>query len=89
MRGILLNKHIFYFNQYKCKTDFFLLFRLYSTKKQKITRSQVDDVINNQSEIEIPKPQQLMKVAIIGAPNAGKSSFINTLTNHRVSLLIL
>lgn len=35
-----------------------------------------------------PKPNQnekLVKVAIIGTPNAGKSTFINSLVNHRVS----
>lgn len=30
------------------------------------------------------KSQKSIKVAIIGAPNAGKSSFINTITNHRI-----
>lgn len=31
--------------------------------------------------------QKLIRVAVIGAPNAGKSSFINSLINHRVSVL--
>lgn len=29
--------------------------------------------------------EKLVKIAIIGAPNAGKSTFINNLLNHRVS----
>ncbi len=37
-----------------------------------------------------PKPVQnekLVKIAIIGTPNAGKSTFINNLLNHRVSIV--
>lgn len=29
--------------------------------------------------------QKLIKIAVIGLPNAGKSTFINNLINHRVS----
>lgn len=39
------------------------------------------------SATETPTPEtkeKLIKVAIIGAPNAGKSTFINNLINHRV-----
>lgn len=36
--------------------------------------------------IESPQqPEKIIKVAVIGAPNAGKSSFINSITNHRVN----
>lgn len=31
------------------------------------------------------KNEKMIKVAIIGVPNAGKSTFINNLINHRVS----
>lgn len=37
---------------------------------------------------ETPNPttnEKLVKVAIIGVPNAGKSTFINNLIDHRVS----
>lgn len=29
--------------------------------------------------------EKLVKIAVIGTPNAGKSTFINNLLNHRVS----
>lgn len=32
--------------------------------------------------------QKLNKIAIIGLPNAGKSTFINSLISHRVSIII-
>lgn len=31
------------------------------------------------------KNERLIKIAVIGVPNAGKSTFINNLINHRVS----
>ena len=31
------------------------------------------------------KNEKLVKLAIIGVPNAGKSTFINNFVNHRVS----
>lgn len=30
------------------------------------------------------KKEKLIKVAVVGVPNAGKSTFINNLINHRV-----
>lgn len=33
------------------------------------------------------KNEKLIKVAIVGLPNAGKSTFINNLINHRVSTI--
>lgn len=59
---------------------------LYSTEKKKTEKlneiaAEVDDVAAHGHGI---KSQKSIKVAIIGAPNAGKSSFINTITNHRI-----
>lgn len=39
---------------------------------------------NSKSQLQI-KNEKLIKIAIIGVPNAGKSTFINNLINHRVS----
>lgn len=33
---------------------------------------------------EDPNAQKLIKIAIIGVPNSGKSTFINKIINHRV-----
>lgn len=38
-----------------------------------------------QTTPESESPQKLVKVAIVGVPNAGKSTFINNLIDHRVS----
>lgn len=35
----------------------------------------------------MPPDAELLKVAIIGAPNAGKSTFVNRLMGWRVSLI--
>lgn len=35
------------------------------------------------------KNEKLVKIAVIGTPNAGKSTFINNLLNHRVSAELL
>jgi predicted GTPase len=35
---------------------------------------------------DMPADSELLKVAIIGAPNAGKSTFVNRLMGWRVSL---
>jgi ribosome biogenesis GTPase A len=36
---------------------------------------------------DMPADSELLKVAIIGAPNVGKSTFVNRLMGWRVSLL--
>jgi GTPase involved in cell partitioning and DNA repair len=48
--------------------------RLLSTK---INSKKVEQNLSNPNE-------KLVKVAVIGVPNAGKSTFINNLINHRV-----
>lgn len=42
---------------------------------------------DEQHEAETPKEKHVVKVAVLGVPNAGKSTFINNLINHRVNLL--
>lgn len=37
--------------------------------------------------IEPSTKQKLLRVAVIGAPNAGKSSFINSVSNRKVNFL--
>lgn len=63
--------------------------RLYSVEKQNVfTNSNKDALTKEQNSDDAPaketKKEKIIKVAIIGAPNAGKSSFINTITNHRI-----
>lgn len=36
-------------------------------------------------KVEPVQNEKLVKIAVIGTPNAGKSTFINNLLNHRVS----
>lgn len=73
---------ILLFNQYKSQ---------YATNIQSIYKSQLNSCRGLQTkslEKEESKPnknEKLVKVAIIGSPNAGKSTFINKLLNHRVS----
>lgn len=43
------------------------------------------NAVNNQPTNESSKQEKLIKVAVVGVPNAGKSTFINNLINHRVS----
>lgn len=44
-----------------------------------------NDPTPEENSSDLPeKKQKVIKVAIIGAPNAGKSSFINTFTSHRI-----
>lgn len=69
---------IFYFNQIKLRSGLLTVYRFNSTKE--FVPSANDDVASEQKE----KKQKVIKVAIIGAPNAGKSSFINTFTSHRI-----
>lgn len=57
--------------------------RLYSIEKQSVLNNK-NDVTTKETHDEIPKKEKTIKVAVIGAPNAGKSSFINTITNHRI-----
>ncbi|CAF4433935.1 unnamed protein product, partial [Adineta steineri] len=37
---------------------------------------------------DMPADAELLKVAIIGTPNAGKSTFVNRLMGWRVSLIV-
>lgn len=40
---------------------------------------------DEQHEVGNPKQKHVIKVAVLGVPNAGKSTFINSLIRHRVS----
>lgn len=40
-----------------------------------------------QTKVPSPENSRLMKVAIVGVPNAGKSTIINALTNYDVWLM--
>lgn len=42
--------------------------------------------IKSQPKAEKEKNEKLIKIAIIGVPNAGKSTLINSLVDHRVSI---
>lgn len=49
--------------------------------------------LQNEEEAELVKPenesqQKLLKLAVIGLPNAGKSTFINGLMDRKVNILI-
>lgn len=81
----ILVKPILESNKLQWKPCTFILSRSFAKKKSKLTFSETADVPIDQNVPGEPKPQKMLKVSIIGAPNAGKSSFINTLTNHRVS----
>lgn len=82
MQNYLTNR-IFYFNQIKLKTGLFSVFRFSSTK-QLVPFTNDDTASEEDSSDFQEKKQKVIKVAIIGAPNAGKSSFINTFTSHRI-----
>lgn len=62
--------------------------RFYSIGKQKIHNNNFNDNANDEKTkdepVKVQTKEKIIKVAIIGAPNAGKSSFINTITNHRI-----
>lgn len=57
--------------------------RLYSVDKQSAFTNNKNDTIEEKPDHERTN-EKTIKVAIIGAPNAGKSSIINTITNHRI-----
>lgn len=46
------------------------------------------DCCNKNDFIEL-KPQRLLKIAVIGVPNAGKSSIINSIVQRNVSTSII
>lgn len=72
-------------NQLNHRSSIVFWRNLCSTEKQRTDQLNVvnNDVDDEAHSNEI-KSQKSIKVAIIGAPNAGKSSFINTITNHRI-----
>lgn len=43
------------------------------------------DTISKQHKEQKEQDQKTLSIAVIGVPNAGKSTFINNLINHRVS----
>lgn len=54
---------------------------------QKLVVAESNNKASNQKPAATAnKNEKLLKVAIVGVPNAGKSTFINNLLNHRVSL---
>lgn len=60
--------------------------RFYSDKKQSVRSdiiSKTDENALDEATTETSS-EKMVKVAIIGAPNAGKSSLINTMMNHRI-----
>lgn len=89
MEGFLLNKHSLFAisNQLK-RSTVVLIRRLYVTEKQSVLFNRNDETNTTITKIDASdaetKQEKIIKVAIIGAPNAGKSSFINTITNHRI-----
>lgn len=59
--------------------------RLYSVEKQSVfNNNNTNDAATKEEQSQVSEKEKTIKVAIIGAPNAGKSSFINTITNHRI-----
>lgn len=64
-----------------CRTSLVLRRSLSSVKKQ---RNEQSNEVDDETAGAEAKPQKTIRVSIIGAPNAGKSSFINTITNHRI-----
>lgn len=82
MQNYLKNR-FFYFNQIKLKPRLLSVFRFNSTKKLVPFANDGAASEDNSSDFQ-EKKQKVIKVAIIGAPNAGKSSFINTFTSHRI-----
>lgn len=88
MEGFLLNhllsKHSLLLNNKQFNRSTVLLIRrFYSIGKQSAFNSSDEIHTKNEATDEESK-EKTIKVAIIGAPNAGKSSFINTITNHRI-----
>lgn len=74
-------------NQLNRRTSIVCWRNLCSSEKQRSEQlnemnSTVD--VDDETHGKDRKSQKSIKVAIIGAPNAGKSSFINTITNHRI-----
>lgn len=63
------------------RTSIVLWRNLCSMEKQR--HEQLNEV-DDDTQSKETKSQKSIRVAIIGAPNAGKSSFINTITNHRI-----
>ncbi|XP_031632929.1 GTPase Era, mitochondrial [Contarinia nasturtii] len=84
MERIIFNKML-YKNPLTRLTNQFgrstIIIRRWHSKKSK-NISEIETKSDN--EIENNDKEKTIKVAIIGAPNAGKSSFINTITNHRI-----
>lgn len=82
MRKLILNR-------VTCNQSYLLvsLIRRFSSVENQITKnSDIKDVNSVKDVNGNGKPEKIIRVAIIGSPNAGKSSFINTITNHRVSI---
>lgn len=64
-----------------------LIQRFYSVRNQSVNnklKSKTNDATTKDEDNTLDSKEKIIKVAIIGAPNAGKSSFINTITNHRI-----
>lgn len=83
----LLQKHALkalFVNQVGRSTVF--IRRLYSAEKHSASNNSHSNENENETTIKVDEPtnEKIIKVAIIGAPNAGKSSIINSMTNHRI-----
>jgi predicted GTPase len=60
--------------------------RVREVAKQHLSRFLAEQTAISLLRPDMPADSELLKVAIIGAPNAGKSTFVNRLMGWRVSL---
>lgn len=84
MERIILRKML-YKNSFLTLTNQFgqstKIIRRISSVKNDFNKQTESDKINDDKNTE---KQKTIKVSVIGAPNAGKSSFINAITKHRI-----
>lgn len=83
MNNLLKNHSLKVLNVNQIGRGMIFIRRLYSVERQSVLHNNHTDKDAPVKE-EAPAKEKSIRVAIIGAPNAGKSSFINTITNHRI-----